>query len=69
MRKKPKLTMAGHAGKPFILASTRSPTFHCAAAAAAAAAADAPRFLLAGAIGLPATSQPQRRHRPTSDQN
>uniref|UniRef100_A0A0A9FFN1 Uncharacterized protein n=1 Tax=Arundo donax TaxID=35708 RepID=A0A0A9FFN1_ARUDO len=44
--------MAGHGGKPFILASTRSPTFHCAAtaAAAAAAAAAAPRFFRAGGI-------------------
>ncbi|KAG8095347.1 hypothetical protein GUJ93_ZPchr0012g21063 [Zizania palustris] len=42
--------MAGHAGKPFILASTRSPTFHYAAAAATATTASTPRFLRAGAI-------------------
>lgn len=44
-------TTAGHAGKPFILARTRSPTFHCWAAAAAAAAAARPDpFLRAGAM-------------------
>lgn len=43
--------MAGQAGKPLTLASTRSPTFHCRRAAAAAAALLEP-FLRLGAIGL-----------------
>ena len=42
-------TVAGQAGKPLTLASTRSPTFHCRRAAAAAAALLAP-FLRLGAI-------------------
>lgn len=41
--------MAGQAGKPLSLASTRSPTFHCRQAAAAAAAL-LPPFLRLGAI-------------------
>jgi len=45
-----KITVAGQAGKPFILASTRSPTFHCCRAAAAAAAAALPPFFRLGAI-------------------
>lgn len=43
-------TVAGQAGKPLTLASTRSPTFHWRRAAAAAAALPAP-FLRLGAIG------------------
>lgn len=43
-------TVAGHAGNPLTLASTRSPTFHCRRAAAAAAALLVP-FLRLGAIG------------------
>jgi hypothetical protein len=54
--------MAGHAGKPFILARTRSPTFHLAAAAAAAA----PRFLFAGAIARPHPARLPAAHPPPS---
>lgn len=43
-------TLAGQAGKPLTLASTRSPTFHFRRAAAAAAALLEP-FLRLGAIG------------------